>query len=173
MADIISNNTEQNTYTEFRTGIGYDVHAFEKGQTIILCGIKIPYKYSLMGHSDADVSMHAITDALYGAIAEGDIGRWFPPNELEWKNKNSEIFLKHSKNLLKNRGFLISNIDCTIICEEPKITPHVKEMKDNISRILDIEEQRISIKATTSEKLGFIGRQEGIATQAIVTVKKN
>ena len=172
MADIINNNTGQNTYTEFRTGIGYDVHAFDKGQTIILCGIKIPYKYSLKGHSDADVSMHAITDALYGAIAEGDIGRWFPPNELEWKNKNSEIFLTHSKNLLKNRGFFISNIDCTIICEEPKITPHVKEMKDNISRILDIEEQRISIKATTSEKLGFIGRQEGIATQAIATVKK-
>ncbi len=173
MADIISNNTEQNTYTEFRTGIGYDVHAFEKGQTLILCGIKIPYKYSLMGHSDADVSMHAITDALYGAIAEGDIGTWFPPNEPEWKNKKSEIFLTHSKNLLKKRGFLISNIDCTIICEEPKITPHVKEMKDNISRILGIEEQRISIKATTSEKLGFIGRQEGIATQAIATVKKN
>ena len=172
MADMVSNNTGQNIHTEFRTGIGYDVHAFEKGQTIILCGVKIPYKYSLMGHSDADVSMHAITDALYGAIAEGDIGRWFPPNELEWKNKNSEIFLKHSKNLLKNRGFLISNIDCTIICEEPKITPHVKEMKDNIARILDIEEQRISIKATTSEKLGFIGRQEGIATQAIATVKK-
>ena len=172
MADMISNNTGQNIHTEFRTGIGYDVHAFEKGQTIILCGIKIPYKYSLMGHSDADVSMHAITDALYGAIAEGDIGTWFPPNEPEWKNKNSEIFLEHSKNLLINRGFLISNIDCTIICEEPKITPHVKKMKDNIARILDIEKQRISIKATTSEKLGFIGRKEGIATQAIATVKK-
>jgi 2-C-methyl-D-erythritol 4-phosphate cytidylyltransferase/2-C-methyl-D-erythritol 2,4-cyclodiphosphate synthase len=172
MADMISYNTGQNIHTEFRTGIGYDVHAFEKGQTIILCGIKIPYKYSLMGHSDADVSMHAITDALYGAIAEGDIGTWFPPNEPEWKNKNSEIFLEHSKNLLSNRGFLISNIDCTIICEEPKITPHVKKMKDNIARILDIEKQRISIKATTSEKLGFIGRKEGIATQAIATVKK-
>jgi 2-C-methyl-D-erythritol 4-phosphate cytidylyltransferase/2-C-methyl-D-erythritol 2,4-cyclodiphosphate synthase len=172
MADMMSYNTGQNIHTEFRTGIGYDVHAFEKGQTIILCGIKIPYKYSLMGHSDADVSMHAITDALYGAIAEGDIGTWFPPNEPEWKNKNSEIFLEHSKNLLSNRGFLISNIDCTIICEEPKITPHVKKMKDNIARILDIEKQRISIKATTSEKLGFIGRKEGIATQAIATVKK-
>jgi 2-C-methyl-D-erythritol 4-phosphate cytidylyltransferase/2-C-methyl-D-erythritol 2,4-cyclodiphosphate synthase len=172
MADMVSNNTGQNIHTEFRTGIGYDVHAFEKGQTIILCGVKIPYKYSLMGHSDADVSMHAITDALYGAIAEGDIGTWFPPNEPEWKNKNSEIFLEHSKNLLNNRGFLISNIDCTIICEEPKITPHVKKMKDNIARILDIEKQRISIKATTSEKLGFIGRKEGIATQAIATVKK-
>ena len=173
MNDILDNNTGQNIHTDFRTGIGYDVHPFDKGKAIILCGIKIPYEYSLMGHSDADVSMHAITDALYGAIAEGDIGTWFPPNEPKWKNKNSEIFLTHSKNLLNNRGFKISNIDCTIVCEEPKINPHVEEMKENIARILDIERQRVSIKATTSEKLGFIGRQEGIATHAIATVIKN
>ena len=173
MNDIINNKIGQNNHTEFRTGIGYDVHAFDKGKAVILCGIKIPYKYSLMGHSDADVSMHAITDALYGAIAEGDIGTWFPPNEPKWKNKDSEIFLTHSKNLLSNRGFKISNIDCTIVCEEPKINPHVEEMKENIARILDIERQRVSIKATTSEKLGFIGRQEGIATHAIATVIKN
>ena len=173
MNDILDNNTGQNSLTDFRTGIGYDVHAFDKGKAIILCGIKIPYEYSLMGHSDADVSMHAITDALYGAIAEGDIGTWFPPNEPKWKNKNSEIFLTHSKNLLNNRGFKISNIDCTIVCEEPKINPHVAEMRENIARILDIERQRVSIKATTSEKLGFIGRQEGIATHAIATVIKN
>ena len=172
MTDILSSNTAQNNHTEFRTGIGYDVHAFDEGQTIKLCGITIPYKHSLLGHSDADVSMHAITDALYGAIAEGDIGTWFPPDEPEWKNKNSEIFLTHSKNLLTDRGFLISNIDCTIVCEEPKIKPHVKKMQDNIARILDIDMRRISIKATTSEKLGFIGRQEGIATHAIATVIK-
>ena len=173
MNDIINNKIGQNNQSEFRTGIGYDVHAFDKGKAIILCGIKIPYKFSLMGHSDADVSMHAITDALYGAIAEGDIGTWFSPNEPKWKNKNSEIFLTHSKNLLNNRGFKISNIDCTIVCEEPKINPHVEEMKENIARILDIERQQVSIKATTSEKLGFIGRQEGIASHAIATVIKN
>ena len=173
MNDIINNKIGQNNQSEFRTGIGYDVHAFDKGKAIILCGIKIPYKFSLMGHSDADVSMHAITDALYGAIAEGDIGTWFPPNEPKWKNKDSEIFLTHSKNLLSNRGFKISNIDCTIVCEEPKINPHVEEMKENIARILDIERQQVSIKATTSEKLGFIGRQEGIASHAIATVIKN
>ncbi|MCL4137738.1 UNVERIFIED_CONTAM: hypothetical protein GTU68_000269 [Idotea baltica] len=126
----------------------------------------------MIGHSDADVAMHAITDALFGAVAQGDIGRWFPPSDPQWKGAASEIFLRKAVNVVNDLGFQICNIDCTIICETPKITPHAQAMRENIARILNIDLDRVSIKATTSEKLGFTGRNEGIATLATATVIK-
>ena len=149
------------------------MHAFEAGNELILCGLKIPFNKSLKGHSDADEDMHAITEAIYGAIAEGDIGSWFPPNDIKWKNSNSEVFLKHANSLLTIKGYVISNLDCTIICEEPKIQPYTQKMRINMENILQITKDQISIKATTTEKLGFTGRKEGIAAQAIITVQKN
>ena len=173
MNDIENINSTSKSFLKIRTGIGYDVHAFEAGNELILCGLKIPFNKSLKGHSDADVVMHAITDAIYGAIAEGDIGTWFPPNDIKWKNSNSEVFLKHANSLLTKKGYLISNLDCTIICEEPKIQPYTQKMRINMENILQITKDKISIKATTTEKLGFTGRKEGIAVQAIITVQKN
>jgi len=173
MNDIENINSTSKSFLKIRTGIGYDVHAFEAGNELILCGLKIPFNKSLKGHSDADVVMHAITDAIYGAIAEGDIGTWFPPNDIKWKNSNSEVFLKHANSLLTKKGYVISNLDCTIICEEPKIQPYTQKMRINMENILQITKDRISIKATTTEKLGFTGRKEGIAVQAIITVQKN
>ena len=173
MNDIENINSTSKSFLRIRTGIGYDVHAFEAGNELILCGLKIPFNKSLKGHSDADVVMHAITDAIYGAIAEGDIGTWFPPNDIKWKNSNSEVFLKHANSLLTKKGYVISNLDCTIICEEPKIQPYTQKMRINMENILQITKDQISIKATTTEKLGFTGRKEGIAVQAIITVQKN
>jgi 2-C-methyl-D-erythritol 4-phosphate cytidylyltransferase/2-C-methyl-D-erythritol 2,4-cyclodiphosphate synthase len=172
MAHINQTNKILNDNLRVRTGIGYDVHAFEKGSEVILCGLKIPFNKSLKGHSDADVAMHAITDAIYGAIAEGDIGTWFPPENPNWKNIESKIFLNHASKLLIKKGYVISNIDCTIICEEPKIQPYAEKMTSNLSKILNLSSDRISVKATTSEGLGFTGRKEGIAAQAIITVRK-
>ena len=157
---------------DVRLGNGFDVHAFTEGNEVTLCGIKIPFSKKLLGHSDADVGLHAITDAIYGAIAAGDIGTHFPPNDLKWKNASSDIFLRHSVQLADELGYQISNIDCTIICEQPKIGPLSDKMRDSISRIIGVEINRISVKATTSEKLGFTGREEGIASIATATVSK-
>ncbi len=151
---------------DVRLGHGFDVHAFEDGDHVILCGVKIPHKFSLKGHSDADVALHAITDAIYGALADGDIGRHFPPSDDKWKGAASDIFLKHAIETCKVRGFRISNLDCTIICEAPKIYLHWKRMRNSVSLITGVSENRISIKATTSERLGFTGREEGIAAMA-------
>ena len=157
---------------DIRTGNGFDVHAFTTGESVTLCGITIPHTHSLLGHSDADVAMHTITDALFGAISEGDIGQWFPPSEPEWKGAASDIFLLKAVERVAARGFTISNIDSTIICEAPKIGPHAAEMRAEIARLTGIESERVSIKATTSEKLGFTGRKEGIAAMATATVVK-
>ena len=157
---------------DIRLGNGYDVHAFETGDHVILCGIRIPHTAKLKGHSDADVAMHAITDAIYGALAQGDIGRHFPPSDPQWKGAASDIFLKHAGDLAHDMGFTISNIDCTIICELPKIGPHANVMQDELARILDMDATRISIKATTSEELGFTGRKEGIAAIATAALVK-
>jgi 2-C-methyl-D-erythritol 2,4-cyclodiphosphate synthase len=157
---------------DVRLGNGFDVHAFTEGNEVTLCGIKIPFSKKLLGHSDADVGLHAITDAIYGAIAAGDIGTHFPPNDLKWKNASSDIFLRHSVQLADELGYQISNVDCTIICEQPKIGPLSNKMRDSISRIIGVEINRISVKATTSEKLGFTGREEGIASIATATVSK-
>jgi len=153
-----------------RVGTGYDVHTFEKGDHVMLCGVKIPYKRGLKGHSDADIGIHALTDAILGAIAEGDIGSHFPPKEKKWQNASSSIFLMHAASLVKKLDGRIINVDMTIICEEPKIAPYRNQMRQQISKILALPVSSTSIKATTTEKLGFLGRGEGIAAQAVATV---
>ncbi len=163
---------EREMQMDIRTGNGFDVHAFTRGDAVTLCGLKIPHTHALLGHSDADVAMHTITDALFGAIAEGDIGQWFPPSEAEWKGAASDIFLLKAVERVTARGFTISNIDCTIICEAPKIGPHAAAMRAEIARLTGIALDRVSIKATTSEKLGFTGRGEGIAAMATATLVK-
>lgn len=152
--------------TDIRLGNGFDVHRFGPGDHVTLCGIAIPHDRALSGHSDADVGMHAITDALYGALAEGDIGRHFPPSDPQWKGADSTVFLKHAVDLCDARGFAITNVDLTLICEMPKIGPHAASMSERLADIMGIEANRISVKATTSERLGFTGRGEGIAALA-------
>ncbi len=156
---------------DIRTGQGYDVHAFEDGDTVILCGVEIPHGQKLKGHSDADVGMHALTDAIYGALADGDIGKHFPPSDPQWKGAASHIFLRHAAGQVRSQGGLINHCDVTLICEEPKIGPHVEAMRKALAEILEMDWQRVSVKATTSERLGFTGRREGIAALASATVK--
>lgn len=155
-----------------RTGLGYDVHAFDEPGTgpIRLCGIDVEHNKTLKGHSDADVGLHAITDAILGAIGEGDIGQHFPPSDDTYKDMDSAIFLKKTLELAKKHNATINNIDITLICEEPKIGPHASKMRQRVASILNLAETAINIKATTSEQLGFTGRKEGIAAQAIATV---
>ncbi|NVK62712.1 MAG: bifunctional 2-C-methyl-D-erythritol 4-phosphate cytidylyltransferase/2-C-methyl-D-erythritol 2,4-cyclodiphosphate synthase [Rhodobacteraceae bacterium] len=157
---------------DIRLGNGYDVHRFGEGDHVVLCGIKVPHGRGLQGHSDADVGMHAVTDALYGAMAEGDIGRHFPPSDPQWKGAASEIFLRHAVELARSKGFTISNVDLTLVCERPKIGPHAAVMTAEMSRIMGMDADRVSIKATTSERLGFTGREEGIAAIATATLVK-
>ena len=157
---------------DVRLGNGFDVHAFTEGNEVTLCGIKIPFSKKLLGHSDADVGLHAITDAIYGAIAAGDIGKHFPPDDPAWKDASSDIFLKHAIQLADKLGYQINNVDCTIICEQPKIGPLSDKMRTSISKIMELDKNRISVKATTSEKLGFTGREEGIAALATASVSK-
>lgn len=157
---------------DVRCGNGYDVHKFCDGDHVWLCGVKIPHTRSLEGHSDADVGMHAITDAIYGALGMGDIGQHFPPSDPQFKGVSSRIFLTHAVNLARNNGFSISNVDCTLVCEHPKIGPHQIAMKSAIAIIMGLNSSRISVKATTSERLGFTGREEGIAAIATTTLVK-
>lgn len=161
---------------EMRVGMGFDVHKFcapknPDDNHIMLCGVAVPHPYSLEGHSDADVGLHAAVDAILGAIAQGDIGTHFPPSDPQWKGADSSMFLKHAGKLLQEIGASVINIDITIICEKPKILPHCNKMRETIAKILDIEISRVSVKATTTEKLGFAGRGEGIAAQAISSIK--
>lgn len=149
-----------------RLGNGFDVHRFAEGDHVILCGVKVPHDRTLAGHSDADVGMHAVTDAIYGALADGDIGRHFPPSDPQWKGADSAIFLKHAVGRVVEHGYRIANIDCTLICEYPKIGPHADAMQAAMAAIMDLPPSAISIKATTTERLGFTGRGEGIAAQA-------
>ncbi|MFK7938189.1 MAG: bifunctional 2-C-methyl-D-erythritol 4-phosphate cytidylyltransferase/2-C-methyl-D-erythritol 2,4-cyclodiphosphate synthase [Roseovarius sp.] len=155
---------------DIRTGSGYDVHRFGPGDHVVLCGVTVPFERGLQGHSDADVGMHALTDALYGALAEGDIGQHFPPSDPKWKGAESDIFLRHAVALCGDKGFYISNVDVTLICEFPKIGPHSGPMRTALSQIMGLERDRISVKATTSERLGFTGRGEGIAAMATATL---
>ncbi len=157
---------------DIRTGNGFDVHGFVPGNGVLICGVEIPFDKTLSGHSDADVGMHAITDAIFGALAEGDIGQWFPPSDPQWKGTASHIFLGKAVERAAERGFRITHTDLTLICELPKIGPHAAAMRAEIARILRIDEDRVSVKATTSEKLGFTGRGEGIAAQATATLVK-
>ncbi|SPH17788.1 Bifunctional enzyme IspD/IspF [Defluviimonas aquaemixtae] len=155
---------------DVRSGNGFDVHAFTKGDHVMLCGVRVPHERGLAGHSDADVGMHALTDAIYGALAEGDIGRHFPPTDPEWKGAASHIFLSHAADRIAAHGYRLANADVTLICERPKIGPHAIDMAKELARILGTETNRVSVKATTSERLGFTGREEGIAAIATVTL---
>ncbi len=157
---------------DIRLGNGFDVHRFEEGDHVILCGIRIPYSKKLNGHSDADVAMHAVTDAIYGALADGDIGQHFPPSDPQWKGADSAVFLKHAVGLAAERGYQISNIDCTIICELPKIGPHAAQMRAQMADLMGLDTDQVSVKATTSETLGFTGRGEGIASLATAALCK-
>jgi len=155
---------------EARTGTGFDVHRFEPGDAVWLCGVRIPHSQQLKGHSDADVGLHAITDALLGAIAQGDIGDHFPPSDPQWRGAASDQFLRHAAMLVAQSGGRILHIDATLICEAPRIGPHRQAMRERIADILHLSLDRVSVKATTTEKLGFTGRGEGIACQAVATV---
>jgi 2-C-methyl-D-erythritol 4-phosphate cytidylyltransferase/2-C-methyl-D-erythritol 2,4-cyclodiphosphate synthase len=155
---------------DIRTGNGFDVHAFGPGDHVWLCGVKVPHARGLVGHSDADVGMHALTDAIYGALAAGDIGRHFPPSDPQWKGAASRLFLHHAAALARERGFRLTHADVTLVCEAPKIGPHAGAMQAALAGILGIEAARISVKATTSERLGFTGREEGIAALATATL---
>lgn len=153
-----------------RVGLGYDVHAFEEGRKLILCGIEVPHTKGLAGHSDADVGIHTLCDAIYGALAEGDIGRHFPPSDNEWKDMDSARFLVHAGERIRERGGFLVNADVTLICERPKIGPHAEAMRNRLADLLKVSVSRISVKATTSERLGFTGREEGIAATATVSI---
>ncbi|WP_273756707.1 bifunctional 2-C-methyl-D-erythritol 4-phosphate cytidylyltransferase/2-C-methyl-D-erythritol 2,4-cyclodiphosphate synthase [Bartonella sp. MM73XJBT] len=157
-------------FPDIRTGNGYDVHAFEEGTFLVLCGVKIPFHKKLNGHSDADVALHALTDALLATQGAGDIGTYFPPSDPQWKGVSSEIFLCHALDIVKQASGRIANVDITLIAEEPKIGPYRHAMVENLMNMLTISPDRISIKATTNEKLGFIGRGEGIAAFVTVSV---
>ncbi|RDC73086.1 bifunctional 2-C-methyl-D-erythritol 4-phosphate cytidylyltransferase/2-C-methyl-D-erythritol 2,4-cyclodiphosphate synthase [Rhodovulum sp. 12E13] len=169
-ARILADQEGDAGHMEIRLGNGYDVHRFGAGTAVILCGVEVPHDRGLQGHSDADVGMHAITDAIYGALAQGDIGRHFPPSDPQWKGAASDIFLRHAVGLAVQSGFRIGNVDCTLVCERPKIGPHANAMQTRLAEIMGLEPGRVSVKATTSERLGFTGREEGIAALATVAL---
>ena len=156
---------------DIRMGQGYDVHAFAEGDHVWLGGIKIPHDKALSGHSDADVVLHAITDAILGAIGDGDIGAHFPPSQAQWKGAASDLFLKDAMSRVASRGGVVAHIDATVVCERPKIGPHREAMRERIAAITGLVVDRVAIKATTSERLGFTGREEGIAAMAVATVR--
>jgi 2-C-methyl-D-erythritol 4-phosphate cytidylyltransferase/2-C-methyl-D-erythritol 2,4-cyclodiphosphate synthase len=153
-----------------RTGNGYDVHQLEAGDGVTLCGVFIPHDQKLSGHSDADVALHALTDALLATCGAGDIGDHFPPSDMQWKGAASRIFLEHAANIVRANGGTIMNADVSLIAEAPKVGPHRDAMRQNLSDFLGISIDRCSVKATTNEKIGFIGRREGIAAIATATV---
>lgn len=161
---------------DLRTGMGFDVHGFAKdaapaGATIMLCGLPVLSSHALVGHSDADVGLHAVTDALLATIASGDIGSHFPPSDPQWRGADSAIFLTHAADLVRAQGGVIAHVDVTFICERPYISPHRETMRARLATLLGIALSRVSVKATTTEKLGFLGRGEGIAAQAVATVR--
>ena len=166
----IAQQAEAPSLPDIRQGTGFDVHRFSEGDHVWLCGVAVPHTQSLEGHSDADVGLHALTDALLGAIGDGDIGQHFPPSDPRWKGARSDAFLTDAATRVAAAGFTISNVDVTLICEAPRIGPHREAMRTEIARILGIEIGRVGVKATTSEGLGFTGRREGIAAMASATV---
>ncbi|MFO6447352.1 bifunctional 2-C-methyl-D-erythritol 4-phosphate cytidylyltransferase/2-C-methyl-D-erythritol 2,4-cyclodiphosphate synthase [Erythrobacter sp. NE805] len=163
---------DQSAAPAFRIGQGFDVHRLEAGEELWLGGVLIPHDKGLAGHSDADVALHAITDAVLGAVGEGDIGTHFPPSDPQWRGARSGRFLEHAVTLARAAGYTIANIDLTLVCEAPKIGPHRPAMRAEVARLMGVGEDAVSIKATTTEKLGFTGRGEGIAAQAIVLVTR-
>lgn len=156
----------------FRVGQGYDVHAFAEGRKLILGGIEIPHDRGLLGHSDADVLLHTITDAALGAIGEGDIGRHFPDTDAEWKDADSAKLLQYIWKIVEDKGYVLGNIDATIIAQRPKMAPYIEPIKNRIATLLNAEPSQVNVKATTTEKLGFTGREEGIAALATILLMK-
>jgi len=156
----------------FRIGQGFDVHQFSDQCDLIIGGIKIPYEKGLLGHSDADVLLHAITDAILGALGEGDIGKHFPDTDDAYKGADSKVLLSKVVELMKNKGYHVINMDCTIMAQRPKMLPYIPEMNRVIAELLEVELGQVNVKATTTEKLGFVGREEGIASLAVVLLGK-
>jgi 2-C-methyl-D-erythritol 2,4-cyclodiphosphate synthase len=156
----------------FRIGQGFDVHQLSEDRPLIIGGIKIPYEKGLLGHSDADVLLHTVTDACLGAIGEGDIGRHFPDTDATFKDADSSKLLQHVWRLVKDRGYELVNADCTIIAQKPKMAPYITPIQERIAALLETKPENINVKATTTEKLGFTGREEGIAAQVVVLLKK-
>ncbi|WP_226683654.1 2-C-methyl-D-erythritol 2,4-cyclodiphosphate synthase [Sutcliffiella horikoshii] len=156
----------------FRIGQGFDVHQFAEGRPLIIGGITIPYEKGLLGHSDADVLLHTISDACLGAIGEGDIGKHFPDTDPAYKNADSAVLMEQVWAIVKEKGYTLGNVDCTIIAQKPKMAPHIEPMRKRIAELLEADVEQVNVKATTTEKLGFTGREEGIAAQAAVLLIK-
>lgn len=171
MAEALLDAAPPSPLTEIRTGMGFDVHAFTDGDAVILGGVRIPHTHTLAGHSDADVALHALTDALLGALGRGDIGQHFPPSDPEWRGRDSRHFLRHAAALLTARGGTVVNADLTIICESPRVGPHRDAMRAVIAADLGVTPDRVNVKGTTTERLGFTGRGEGIAAQAVISIR--
>lgn len=157
---------------DIRTGLGFDVHAFSEGRKLVIGGIEIPHDRGLLGHSDADVLLHAISDALLGALALGDIGKHFPDTDEKYKNADSSVLLKHVYSLISEKGFVLGNVDAVVAAQKPKLASYIDKMREHIAVLLNTEKERISVKATTTEKLGFTGREEGVAAFATVLIQK-
>lgn len=156
-----------------RVGQGYDVHKLVEGRKCIICGVDIPYEKGLLGHSDADVALHALSDAVLGAAALGDIGRHFPDTDPKYSGADSRVLLRHVVELIKEKGYTVGNADVTIVAQRPKMLPYIEQMRDNVAQDLEVSEDCVNIKATTTEKLGFEGRGEGISATAVVLLEKN
>ncbi|MCG8440592.1 MAG: bifunctional 2-C-methyl-D-erythritol 4-phosphate cytidylyltransferase/2-C-methyl-D-erythritol 2,4-cyclodiphosphate synthase [Caulobacterales bacterium] len=171
LAEILLARARGGAAMEYRTGQGFDVHAFAPGDHVTLCGVEVPHDHALAGHSDADVGMHALTDAILGALAAGDIGDHFPPSDAQWKGAPSRLFLAKARDLVAQAGGSLAHADVTLICERPKIGPHKDAMRTALAEILGVEASRVSVKATTTEQLGFTGRREGIAALASATIR--
>ncbi|WP_226550733.1 bifunctional 2-C-methyl-D-erythritol 4-phosphate cytidylyltransferase/2-C-methyl-D-erythritol 2,4-cyclodiphosphate synthase [Celeribacter naphthalenivorans] len=169
---LLRQQEQETTQMDIRLGNGYDVHRFGEGDHVWLCGVKVPHERSLQGHSDADVGMHALTDAIYGALARGDIGQHFPPSDPQWKGAESPIFLRHAIGLAREMGYELMNCDVTLVCERPKVGPHAQAMRAALAEIMDVDVEKVSVKATTSERLGFTGREEGIASLATAALMR-
>ncbi|WP_307745687.1 2-C-methyl-D-erythritol 2,4-cyclodiphosphate synthase [uncultured Phascolarctobacterium sp.] len=159
-----------NNWPQFRVGCGYDVHKLATGRKLILCGVELPYELGLLGHSDADVALHALMDALLGAAGLGDIGRHFPDTDMRFKDADSMLLLRQVVKLLHEQGWLVNNADVTIMAQQPKLAPYIEQMAVNIAREMRIERSAVNVKATTTEKLGFVGRGEGMASEAVVSI---
>lgn len=155
-----------------RVGIGYDVHRLEKNRKLILGGVAIPHHLGLLGHSDADVLLHAVTDALLGALALGDIGKYFPDTDARYKDQDSRLFLRLAYDLVKKEGYRLGNLDCVVMAQQPKLAPYIDLMRTNLAEDLESQPTQISVKATTTETLGFVGKQEGLAAQAICLLER-
>ena len=159
--------------TPFKIGFGYDVHQFADDRKLFLGGIEIPHTKGLKGHSDADALLHSITDALLGALALGDIGTYFPDSDSQYKGIASKILLDKTYEMVLERGYKIANIDATVVAENPKLNPHIKEIRESISQILNLSHEQVSVKATTSEKMGFVGEEKGVKVYAVVLIYKD